>query len=63
MEGINWAYGASSVDWQTVAVIAGILALIILSGYLIIYNIFSISVTRDIQFYGLLKTIGATGGS
>ena len=61
MEGINWAYGASSVDWQTVAVIAGILALIILSGYLIIYNIFSISVTRDIQFYGLLKTIGATG--
>lgn len=27
-------------------------------GFLIIYNINSISVTRDVQFYGLLKTIG-----
>lgn len=27
-------------------------------GFLIIYNINSISVTKDVQFYGLLKTIG-----
>ena len=33
----------------------------ILTGYLIIYNIFQISVIRDIRFYGLLKTIGTTG--
>ena len=32
----------------------------ILAGYLIIYNIFQISVTGDIRFYGLLKTIGTT---
>lgn len=34
--------------------------LVIITGYLIIYNIFYISVTRDIKFYGLLKTIGTT---
>ena len=32
----------------------------IFTGYLIIYNIFQISVTGDIRFYGLLKTIGVT---
>ena len=37
------------------------LALILLSGYLIIYNVFQISVSRDIRLYGLLKTIGTTG--
>ena len=31
------------------------------SGYLIIYNIFSINVYRDITYYGLLKTIETTG--
>jgi len=33
---------------------------VIFTGYLIIYNIFQISVTGDIRFYGLLKTIGTT---
>lgn len=33
--------------------------LIMLCGYLLIYNIAYISVTKDIQFYGLLKTLGA----
>ena len=30
------------------------------TGYLVIYNIFQISVAGDIRYYGLLKTIGAT---
>jgi len=34
--------------------------LIIFTGYLIIYNIFQISVIKDIKLYGLLKTIGTT---
>ena len=38
----------------------GVLALILLTGYLIIYNVFQISVAGDIRFYGLLKTIGTT---
>lgn len=59
----NWAYvsGSAQADPITVGAVAGGLLLIILTGYLIIYNIFQISVIRDIQYYGLLKTIGATG--
>ncbi len=38
----------------------GMLALIVFTGYLIIYNVFQISVAGDIRFYGLLKTIGTT---
>lgn len=34
--------------------------LVFASGYLIIYNIFQISVITDIQFYGRLKTLGTT---
>lgn len=37
-----------------------IIFIIIVSGYLLIYNILYISVTKDIRFYGLLKTIGTT---
>ena len=63
--GVNWAYlGAqfsSNVDMGTVAAMAAMLILIIFTGYLIIYNIFQISVSGDIRFYGLLKTIGTTG--
>ena len=44
-----------------VAAIAAVLLLILFTGYLIIYNVFQISVTNDIRFYGLLKTIGTTG--
>lgn len=40
--------------------LAGIL-LIMVTGYLIIYNIFQISVIQDIQSYGQLKTLGTTG--
>lgn len=37
-----------------------IVILILLSGYLLIYNIFYISVVKDIKYYGLLKTIGTS---
>lgn len=63
--GVSWAHTASrfssSVDPETVVAIGAILLLIIFTGYLIIYNVFQISVTNDIRFYGLLKTIGTTG--
>lgn len=58
--GVNWGYAASEVDWQTVALIGVILFIILLSGYLIIYNVFYINVTGEIHEYGLLKTIGTT---
>ena len=63
--GVSWAHTASqfssSLDPETVIVIGSVLLLIVLTGYLIIYNVFQISVTNDIRFYGLLKTIGTTG--
>lgn len=34
--------------------------IIVLSGYLLIYNVMYISVTKDIRFYGMLKTIGTS---
>lgn len=34
--------------------------MVFLAGYLIIFNIFQISITADIQFYGKLKTLGTT---
>ena len=62
--GVNWGYSASqlaeSLDITTVSAIAVMLILIIFTGYLIIYNVFQISVAGDIRFYGLLKTIGTT---
>ncbi|TWH56968.1 putative ABC transport system permease protein [Desulfitobacterium sp. LBE] len=61
--GVNWAYLSTGVgmDAGTVTALASALLLFVLTGYLIIYNIFQISVLRDIRFYGLLKTIGTTG--
>ncbi|SHK69111.1 ABC transporter permease [Hespellia stercorisuis] len=59
----NWAYvsDGGETDPVTAGAAIGGLILIILTGYLIIYNIFQISVIRDIRYYGLLKTIGTTG--
>ncbi len=63
--GVNWGYTgaqlADSMDTITVIAIVGLLLIIIFTGYLIIYNVFQISVSNDIRFYGLLKTIGTTG--
>lgn len=61
--GVNWAYmqsRISSVDPLTLGIIAGAVLVITFTGYLIIFNIFQISVMSDIRFYGLLKTIGTT---
>ncbi|WP_105619847.1 ABC transporter permease [Vallitalea okinawensis] len=60
--GVNWAYLSSNfqLDLLMVIVILGAILFIVFTGYLIIYNIFQISVTKDIRFYGLLKTIGTT---
>ncbi len=62
--GVSWAHTASRFTsvfgWDGALAIAAVLLLIISTGYLIIYNVFQISVTNDIRFYGLLKTIGTT---
>ncbi len=58
--GVNWAYLGMKADAETVVLIVVMLGIILISGYLIIYNIFYINVFGDIRFYGLLKTIGTT---
>ncbi|MDO5400336.1 MAG: ABC transporter permease [Eubacteriales bacterium] len=62
--GVNWGYTSaelgSNMDPTTVLAMGAFLVLVVLTGYLIIYNIFQISVSNDIRFYGLLKTIGTT---
>lgn len=62
--GVNWGYTGAQLsdklDPAVVAILVGMLVLILLTGYLIIYNVFQISVEGDIRFYGLLKTIGTT---
>lgn len=63
--GVSWAHTGSrfsvSLDIMEVLAVVSVLLLVLLTGYLIIYNVFQISVTNDIRFYGLLKTIGTTG--
>lgn len=62
--GVNWGYTSSQIDEtldpEAVLSIIAFITLVVFTGYLIIYNIFQISVTGDIRFYGLLKTIGVT---
>jgi putative ABC transport system permease protein len=61
--GVGWAYAASgfNADLTSIGIVVLVIAMILLSGYLIIYSVFTISVNADIHFYGLLKTIGTTG--
>lgn len=62
--GVNWGKTSEQLirnaDAGTIAGILMILLVIAVTGYLIIYNIFQISVSNDIRQYGLLKTIGVT---
>ena len=62
--GVNWGYTTaqleSGLDGTIVLAVGAFVLLIVFSGYLIIYNVFQISVEGDIRFYGLLKAIGVT---
>ena len=62
--GVNWGYTGAQLsdqmDPSAILTILVLLVLILFTGYLIIYNVFQISVAGDIRFYGLLKTIGTT---
>lgn len=62
--GVNWGYTSEQflqeMDTGTLLTLVCFLLLVFFTGYLIIYNIFQISVSGDVRFYGLLKTIGVT---
>lgn len=40
--------------------LCAVIMLLIFTGYLLIYNILYISISRDVRFFGLLKTLGTT---
>lgn len=59
----NYSYIADdSLDTviSTAILVLVIVTFIILSGYLLIYNVLYIAVTKEINFYGRLKTLGAS---
>lgn len=61
--GVNWAYmqnRAEGIDLTNGLLLALAVVIVLATGYLIIYNIFQISISQDIRFYGLLKTVGTT---
>ena len=62
--GVNWGYTATqladTMDAGGILAMIAVMALVTFTGYLVIYNIFQISVAGDIRYYGLLKTIGVT---
>ncbi len=59
---VSPAYQSSDLFENPTLLISGAAGIlfIIVTGYLIIYNIFQISVIQDIQAYGQLKTLGTT---
>ena len=59
---INDAYGTATVDLSSLLPLVAGIAVIFTAGYLLIYNVFYISIAQDIRFYGMLKTLGTTAG-
>ena len=49
------------MDPAAMLVCAAAVVIFMISGYLIIYNIFDLNIVSDMKEYGLLKTIGTTG--
>lgn len=57
---VNGAYGTAEIKPSTFFSVAAGIFVIFLAGYLLIYNVFYISIAQDIRFYGMLKTLGTT---
>lgn len=56
-------YGVVPMNSSSGSVIAMVILLVLFligSGYLLIYNILYISISKDTRFYGLIKTLGTT---
>ncbi len=52
-----FVYASKSFDF---ALMAGVIAIVLIGGYIVIQSIFRISINDKIQSYGQLRTIGAT---
>lgn len=60
----NQSFGGSvsmkSSNGSVIAMVVLLVFFIIGSGYLLIYNVLYISISKDTRFYGLMKTLGTT---
>lgn len=57
---VNDAYTTATVSFSSILPLVAGIAVIFIAGYLLIYNVFYISIAQDIQFFGMLKTLGTT---
>jgi len=57
---VSPAFDDNSVSTTTLIALLAITAFLMFTGYFLIYNVMYISVSRDVRFYGMLKTIGTT---
>lgn len=56
----NGSVSMSSSNGSMIAMVILLVLFIVGSGYLLIYNVLYISISKDTRFYGLMKTIGTT---
>lgn len=56
----NGSFSISSSSGTVIAMVVLLVLFIVGSGYLLIYNVLYISISKDTRFYGLIKTIGTT---
>lgn len=56
----NGSVSMSSAGGSMIAMVILLVLFIVGSGYLLIYNVLYISISKDTRFYGLMKTIGTT---
>lgn len=59
-QSLSGLFSISSSNGSMIAAIVLLMLFIIGSGYLLIYNVLYISISKDTRFYGLIKTIGTT---
>ncbi|MCL1917851.1 MAG: ABC transporter permease [Peptococcaceae bacterium] len=57
---VSLSHQADTGSSTIYAAIAILIASFMTVGFMLIYNVMNISITRDVRFYGLLKTIGTT---
>lgn len=60
--GVNWAYAGNSGSLDAGTVVSAVAAILMIAfcGYLMISNVFMISIAKDVRYYGLIKAIGTT---
>lgn len=57
---VSPAFTGTQVSASAYIVLGVLILFFMLAGYLLIYNVMYLSVAKDVRFFGMLKTVGAT---